>query len=101
MYKEERATEVADSIISLANTMGGSDIPGRVVEKLLNCHRTLNQSITSNFILPFIRGMALKYRDHNYDLRNEAAVQICHFMWKKMCEEYKYDLDADPRLPLI
>jgi len=100
-HPEDKGREIADAIISAANCMGGSEVPAETVRGLLGCHRTLNQSITGNFILPFIKGMAQKYRDHDYDLRNEAAVKVCHLMWSAMVKEHGFDFDANPRLPLI
>lgn len=83
------------------NCTGNGEDATVVVWGMLNMHRTLNQALTGNIILPFIRRMASNYEKLNYDARNEAACKMCKVMWDAVKEKYNLTDGDNCALPFI
>ena len=73
--------------------MGTDDDLNIIMNHMLNCHRTLNQKFTGTFVLNFIRNMAIKYKNMDYDGRNELACKMCNFMWEGLKKEMPWIKD--------
>lgn len=103
MYEEpsQDAKNAAESLSHALNCMGGTANSDHVVSSMLNLHRTLNQCFTGNIVLPFVRKMAERYENGEYDPRNESACRVCHVMWEAVKKEYDFPGDRDFRLPLV
>jgi len=77
----DKARTAVDNLESCVNAMGGrEEAANYVVERMLLMHRTLNQALTGNIVIPFVKKMAENYATGNYDGRNEAAVKACYAM---------------------
>ena len=88
----EQAREVLES---LTNRFGCRQDLEDLAMKMTSMHRTLVQSFTGGFIIPFVRELARMKRAERFDARNEEACNAC----LSMCEalEAKYDIkEGDP-----
>lgn len=99
MADYKKMDEIAEGIEDTVNVMGTDphDNMEYLANKMLNLHRTLNQSFTSKFILKFIKKMAENYKQGFYDARNEWACRLCNEMWDVVSEHYGNEIN----LPLI
>lgn len=70
------AKELAKEISDFVNSAYSSDV-NELVKEMVNDHRTLIQ-LKANLVHKFVEELALLYKDHNYDQRNEDAV-----LWAK------------------
>ena len=100
-YEMSNGMKAVQALERSVNCMGDDADAKTVVNGMANLHRTLNQALTGNIILPFIRRMAADYDAHNYDARNETACQICKVMWEAVKEKYHMPDNGETRLPLI
>jgi hypothetical protein len=99
MNGEQIGLEISEMINNFNNT---EDING-MLSILLNEHKTLQQTFCGKFVLNYIRKMALKYKNGDYDDRNQASVECCNIMWealKEKCPDYFAD-DQQVRLAMI
>lgn len=90
--KIEQAREVLES---LTNRFGCRQDLEDLAMKMTSMHRTLVQSFTGGFIIPFVRELARMKRADRFDGRNASACEAC----LAMCEalEKKYDIkEGDP-----
>ena len=90
--KVEQAREVLES---LTNRFGCRQDLEDLAMKMTSMHRTLVQSFTGGFIIPFVRELARMKRADRFDGRNASACEAC----LAMCEalEKKYDIkEGDP-----
>ena len=93
---------IANNIEDCINVMGNHENMKYLVNKVLCFHRTLNQKFTGDFIIEFVKQMALNYKDGNYDGRNETACRYCNAMWEGLKKENPYITDdINTSLPLI
>ena len=92
---ESIAETTAKNIENMVNCMGSDDDLNIIMNHMLNCHRTLNQKFTGTFVLNFIRNMAIKYKNGNYDGRNESACKMCNLMWEGLKKEMPWIKDDD------
>ena len=73
-----------------------------IVNSLASDHPTLQQSFTGHFIMNFIRIMAKKYMDGNYDERNETACKLCSRMWNQVKDDVASNgYEGWVRLPMV
>ena len=93
--------ELANEIEAHTNVMGNHEECQKIVRHLLNMHRTLGQQYTSNFVLPFIKGMRDMYANGYYDARNEQACKLCSIMWSALCKELGFEENREISLALI
>lgn len=97
----EAIVATAENLEHAVNCMGDGEDMEYIVNSMLNLHRTLNQAFTGRMIIPFVRGMAARYAEGQYDARNEAACKTCAAMWEAAKKLYGVGDDCAFRLPLI
>lgn len=100
-YEMSNGMKAVQAIERSVNCMGDGEDAKIVVNGMANLHRTLNQTLTGNIILPFIRRMATDYEAHNYDARNEAACKMCKVMWDAVKEKHNLTDGDNCALPFI
>ena len=99
---KKRVETVAELLERFVNVMGGGEDMEWLVGKMGNMHRMLVQSFAGKFIIPYVRQLALFYKEGYYDLRNEQACKACALMWETFKKEYNWtDDDPIPRFALI
>jgi len=103
---KDETVKLADDLENAINYFGSGKEMEFIVDRMANTHRTLNQSFTGNFIIRFVRKMALAYKNGRYDARNEWACKYCSAMWDGLCTVNPYyaelkDTDDIGSLPLI
>jgi len=93
MSKTDQWVEQAATSLKLLAYLGTPDPLKRFVHELTGdrLHKTAQQNLMRNFIIPFIREMA-HYEPHRVDDRNKATVELC----KRLLP-----LIEEVRLPLI
>ena len=66
-------------------------------------HRTIQQKITGDVIIRFVKMMAYKYDQGVFDVRNEYACKTCKVMWEALKNEFpeKFADDMPTKLPMI
>lgn len=92
----ECAIEAAKNLASSINCMRDETNLEYIKNEMVNLHRTLNQSFTGNFIIPFIQIMAEKYENGYYDGRNESACKCCKIMAEALEKELGYKVNGLP-----
>lgn len=99
--KEEKVNSVASQLEEMTNVYGCHHSLETLANKMASMHRTLVQSFTSGFVIPFIREMARKFRAERFDERNRASAEACDEMAKAL--EAKYDIGEmdELRFPCI
>lgn len=98
---EDKVAEAASILENMTNVYGCHDSLASLANRMATMHKTLVQSFTSGFVIPFVRELAKMHRVGCEDDRNKAAAEACDEMCKAL--ELKYDIgEADEiRLPLI
>ena len=85
----------------LTNRFGSRADLESLAIRMATMHRTLVQSFTGGFVIPFVRELARMKRAERFDSRDEAACEAC----VAMCEaiEKKYDIkESDPLMfPMV
>lgn len=101
LKKVDPVEHAAEILEEMTNVYGCANNLNQLAFKMTRMHRTLVQSFTSGFVIPFIREMAKLKREDRFDGRNEAACDACLSMSEAL--EKKYDIGADDgiSLPLI
>lgn len=100
--EEMTNADVANYMIRSVNNFGGNPNMAEILEVIMTSHRTLQQAFCGRFVLPYIRKMAIRYKEGVYDLRNKAACEICSEMWAAVKRMYPQMGDAeDTSLPMI
>ena len=93
---------VLHDLTCLTNDYAAGSNIAPIVNGLANEHQTLQQSFTGHFIINFIRLMAKKYMNGDYDARNEMACHLCSKMWNQIKDDIGNPTYTDwARLPLI
>ena len=100
MDRIEMAEQAASALTRVLNDYDSEGIR-IVLNKMLNEHATLEQMFTNRFIIPFVRKMAERYDNENYDPRNEAACMACKDMWEGLKEARGITDDESVNLPMI
>ena len=71
------------------------------VSAMLNMHRTLRQAYVSAVIIPFVREMAERFANGNFDGRDRIACEVCSEMWGAVAKKYGLKPTDPFRLPCI
>lgn len=90
----EKIDSACEILEELTNVYGCRKNLEEVANRMSHMHRTLVQSFTGGFVIPFVRELARMKRADRFDDRNKAACEAC----VAMCEaiEAKYDIgEAD------
>lgn len=104
MTKEakERVETAAELLERSVNVMGDGEDMEWLVSKMGNIHRTLVQSFAGKFVIPYVRKLAIYYKEGYYDARNEGVCKACAVMWDAFKKEYNWtDEDDVPHFALI
>lgn len=98
---EKKVEELAMALEDMTNVFGCHDSLEALANKMTTMHRTLVQSFTSGFVIPFVREMARMHRNGRIDARNQATAEACDTMCEAL--ELKYDIGEadDLRFPCI
>jgi len=83
--KVEQAREVLES---LTNRFGCRQDLEDLAMKMASMHRTLVQSFTGGFVIPFVRELARMKRAGHFDARSEGACRACLIMCEALEKEY-------------
>lgn len=93
--KVDNVEQARDILESLTNRFGCRKDLEDLAIKMASMHRTLVQSFTGDFIIPFVRELARMKRSDRFDARNAAACEACLCMCEAI--EKKYDIkEGDP-----
>ena len=77
--QQEEIKALARQIHQINNQMSSSDPMLRALaEELAWDHRTLQQGIMRDLVVPLLRKWAVDYADGNYDDRNKATVEAAY-----------------------
>ena len=90
----EKIDSACEILEELTNVYGCRKNLEEIANRMSHMHRTLVQSFTGGFVIPFVRELAHMKRNDRFDGRNQAACEAC----LAMCEaiEAKYDIgEAD------
>lgn len=96
----ETVEAAAKSIETLVNG-GGEEFRKLLIDRLGYMHRTLQQKLIGDIVIPLVRNMAKRVEDGNYDARNKYACEACAAMLNGLAEEFPYVADGSSSLPLI
>lgn len=96
--KVEQAREVLES---LTNRFGCRQDLEDLAMKMASMHRTLVQSFTGGFIIPFVRELARMKRAERFDARNEGACRACLVMCEALEKEYGICEGDEFAFPLV
>jgi hypothetical protein len=102
-YKKEmyNVVEIAASYTERIVNGGGEEFRNELVDRLGSMHRTLQQKLIGEIVIPLIRNMAGRVKDHNYDDRNKLACEACAAMLNGLAEKFPYIANGSSSLPLI
>lgn len=95
---EDAGIAVARSIADGLNVIGGDGEfeKGFIMELAYRTHRTLQQSVMRQLIIPLLLEWAKAKQGGFYDLRNEATVQLCSDL-----EKWLEDAGRNLALPFV
>lgn len=97
---EELVYMASDSLERLAN--GGRDEDRKAfLNRICYMHRTLQQRLIGQIIIPLVREMAGRIATNNYDARNKLACEACAAMINGLAEKFPYIANGESSLPLI
>jgi len=93
--KVDKVDDARMRLEALTNRFGCREDLEQLAMKMAAMHRTLVQSFTGGFIIPFVRELARMKRAERFDARNAAACEACLCMCEAI--EKKYDIkEGDP-----
>ena len=103
MTKEQETAviEIAKELENMTNVYGCHDQLASLANRMATMHRTLVQSFTSGFVIPFVRELAKMHRVGCEDGRNKAAAEACDEMCRALESKYDIGEDDELRLPCI
>ena len=88
--KVDKVDDARKMLEYLTNQFGCQEDLESLALKMSTMHRTLVQSFTGGFIIPFIRELARMKRAEWFDARNEEACNACLCMYEAL--EAKYNI---------
>ena len=97
MNQEE--AKAAEAVERLVNA-GGEKHRTALVIDLCSMHRTLQQRLVGDLVIPIVRKFAER-TENEYDARNEYACRVCKAMMKGLAEEFPYIANGECHLPLV
>lgn len=75
-YPCNQKTDPYDVMSELVNRYGASQSKRLVAKIILQEHRTLQQNVMRDIVLPLLQGWALMYNNDMYDPRNEGTCKL-------------------------
>lgn len=86
--KVDKVEEAREKLEALTNRFGCREDLEQLAMKMAAMHRTLVQSFTGGFVIPFVRELARMKRAGRFDARNEGACKACLIMCEALEKEY-------------
>lgn len=86
---------------SLTNRFGSRADLESLAIRMATMHRTLVQSFTGGFVIPFMRELARMKRAGRFDARNEGACRACLIMCEALEKEYGICEGDEFAFPLV
>ncbi len=99
--KKDKVEETRALLEELTNVYGCRANLERLALGMTTMHKTLVQSFTSGFVIPFVREMARLKAEDRFDDRNKLAVEVCEVMSKAIDEKFGTKQGDKVVLPLI
>lgn len=84
----DKVEDAREALEGLTNRFGCRDDLELLAMKMAYMHRTLVQSFTGGFVIPFVRELARMMREGRFDARNKSACKACLVMCEAMEREY-------------
>jgi hypothetical protein len=84
----DRVEDAMERLEALTNRFGCRKDLKRLALNMSATHRTLVQSFTGGFIIPFVRELARMKRAGRFDARNECACRACLIMCEALEKEF-------------
>ena len=97
MNQEE--AKAAEAVERLVNA-GGEKHRMDLVVDLCSMHRTLQQRLIGDLVIPIVRVFGER-NENEYDARNEYACRVCKAMMKGLEAEFPSIASGECRLPLV
>lgn len=101
MENEEKVERARETLEDMTNNYGCRTDLEALANRMARMHRTLVQSFTSGFIIPFVRELAHMKRNDRFDGRNKAACEACLAMCEALEAKYEIGESDDFALPCI
>ena len=96
----ELVDTAARSLERLVNG-GGEDNRNILINRLCSMHRTLQQKLIGEIVIPIVRTMAGRMQEQSYDERNRCACEACAAMLDGLAAKFPYIAKGDCNLSLI
>lgn len=84
----EKIDSACEILEGLTNVYGCRNNLEEISNRMSHMHRTLVQSFTGGFVIPFVRELARMKRADRFDDRNKAACEACLAMSEALEEKY-------------
>ena len=97
----DKVDEAREKLESITNRFGSGKDLERLALKMAAKHRTLVQSFTGGFVIPFVRELARMKRAGRFDGRNEAACKACFLMCDALEKEYGIGEGEEFAFPMV
>lgn len=101
MENESKVENARKILEDMTNVFGCRTDLEALANKMAYMHRTLVQSFTSGFIIPFVRELAHMKRNGRFDGRNQSACEACLSMCEALEAKYEIGEADDFSLPCI
>lgn len=99
MQMKLEEAKAAAAVERLVNA-GGEKHRNALVIDLCSMHRTLQQRLIGDLVVPIVR-MFAERNENEYDARNAIACRVCKAMMKGLEAEFPYVASGECRLPLV
>lgn len=88
LYADPEVSAAAKAVSKLANNMSSDkEDLNELANLLTGDHRTLQQGIMRNLVMPMLRNWAEDFKSGRYDARNEGTVRAAAVMVKALDDE--------------
>ena len=101
MANEEKIEKAREILEDMTNVYGCRTDLEALASRMARMHRTLVQSFTGGFVIPFVRELARMKRADRFDDRNKAACEACLAMSESLEEKYGICESGDIYFPCI
>lgn len=99
--KVDKVEDARERLEALTNRFGCREDLEQLAMKMAAMHRTLVQSFTGGFVIPFVRELARMKRAGRFDDRNEGACNACLIMCEALEKEYGICEGDEFAFPLV
>lgn len=99
--KKDKVEDVKALLEEITNVYGCRANLERLAVGMTTMHKTLVQSFTSGFVIPFVLEMARLKAEDCFDDRDKLAVEVCEAMSNAIDEKFGLKPGEKVTLPLI